>query len=163
MIAAGWEAAMANIGKPVLASLAGGLFAGTLDIFVASVIFHAPPGVVLQSIASGALGRAAFGGGVQTMLLGLALQEFISVVAAATYVYASTFLPLLLKRPVLCGLGFGAAVNLFLTFIVKPLSLALSRPLGPLLFSEALAANMILFGIPIALIAAWFARRAATS
>jgi hypothetical protein len=148
---------MADIRALIWASLAGGLFAGTLDIFVASVIFHAPPGVVLQCIASGLLGRAAFYGGTPTVLLGLGLQEFISVVAAATYVFASVRLPLQLKRPVICGLAFGLAVNLFLTFGVKPLSAALSRSLHLPMFLEALAANMILFGVPIALVARWFA------
>jgi uncharacterized membrane protein YagU involved in acid resistance len=142
----------------IWASLVGGLLAGTLDIFVACAIFHAPPDAVLHAIASGLIGRAAaVHGGTQTVLLGLALQEFISVVAAGTYVFAAARLPILLQRPVICGLAFGLAVNLFMNFIVVPLSLARAAPLMSLYFLENLIANMILFGVPIALVARWFA------
>jgi len=117
-----WGAIMTDIRARIWASLAGGLLVGTLDIFVACVIFRAPPDVVLHAIASGLIGHAAaVQGGTQTALLGLALQEFISVVAAGTYVFAAARLPILLQRPVICGLAFGLAVNLFMNFIVVPL------------------------------------------
>lgn len=141
----------------IQAALVGGLIAGAVDIGAAVTIFHASPVIVLQSIARGLLGRDSYQGGMQTALLGAFLQAFISVVAAGTYCFASMRLPILLQRPLLCGLAFGAAVNLFLTFIVVPLSLAKAAPFGSYYFFANLAANTVLFGPPIALVAKWFA------
>ncbi len=147
---------MTKIGARILASIIGGLFVGTLDIGVACVIFHAPPVPVLHAIASGLVGHVeAVKGGMQTAWLGLACQEFISIVAAGCYVFASAWLPILLRRPVLMGLAYGLAVNVFLNFIVIPLSLTHGTPPLSLFFAENLIANMVLYGVPIALVAKW--------
>jgi hypothetical protein len=148
--------AMNDTGKRIGASVAGGLLVGTLDIGVACAIFHAPPIPVLHAIASGLIGHdASVHGGMNTALLGLGLQEFISVVAAGTYVFASAWLPILVRRPVIMGLAFGLAVNLFLNFVVIPLSLTHGTPPTSMFFLENLVANMILFGVPIALVTRW--------
>jgi hypothetical protein len=150
------DAAMNDIGKRIGASLVGGLLVGTLDIGVACAIFHAPPIPVLHAIASGLIGHdASVHGGMNTALLGLGLQEFISVVAAGTYVFASAWLPVLIRRPVIMGLAFGFAVNFFLNFIVIPLSLTHGTPPTSMFFLENLIANMALFGVPIALVTKW--------
>ncbi|MGH6870231.1 MAG: hypothetical protein ACREHE_01890 [Rhizomicrobium sp.] len=142
--------------KYIWASILGGLFAGTLDIGVACALSGVGPDVILHFLAAGLIGRdASFQGGVPTMALGLAIQEFIAIVAAGIFVFASTKLPMLLERPVAWGVVLGAVTNVILTFVVQPLSLvARKHPIAswtPLL--ENLAANMILFGPPIALIA----------
>jgi uncharacterized membrane protein YagU involved in acid resistance len=149
------------MGRRIAAALVGGILAGTLDIFVACAIARVTPDVILHFLAAGLIGRdAAFHGGVPTMALGLAIQEFISVVAALLFVLVSTRLPVLLDRPILSGVAYGAACNLFLTFVVQPLShVARTHPIAWTPTLENLAANMILFGPPIALVARWMLKR----
>jgi hypothetical protein len=45
----------------------GGFIAGTIDIGAACLINSAKPSVILQAIASGLLGKSAFGGGARTL------------------------------------------------------------------------------------------------
>ena len=54
--------------------------------------------------------------------LGLALHFVIATCAAATYLLASLKLPVLLRRPVLCGLLFGLAVWAFMYHVVLPIT-----------------------------------------
>jgi uncharacterized membrane protein YagU involved in acid resistance len=77
---------------------------------------------VLQYIASGALGTAAFGGGAMTAAAGLALHFGIAFAAAAAYVVASRRWPLLLSRPVACGIVYGVVVYAVMQLVVLPLS-----------------------------------------
>jgi hypothetical protein len=74
----------------VLKSLVyGGLIAGTIDIGAASLINTISPLVILQAIASGLLGRAAFQGGAGVMVLGLLLQWGMSILIAAFFTLAA--------------------------------------------------------------------------
>ena len=103
----------------------GGLVAGTLDIADA-LLFNGlrgvPPMRLLQAIASGLLGRDAFSGGAATAALGLALHFFIATSVAAVYALSSLRLPVLLRRPWLCGTIYGLGVHLVMKFVVLPLS-----------------------------------------
>jgi uncharacterized membrane protein YagU involved in acid resistance len=103
----------------------GGLIAGTLDIADA-LLFNGlrgvPPMRLLQAIASGLLGRDAFSGGAATAALGLALHFFIATSVAAVYALSSLRLPVLLRRPWLCGTIYGLGVHLVMKFVVLPLS-----------------------------------------
>ncbi|HEY5339025.1 MAG TPA: hypothetical protein VIJ85_12530 [Rhizomicrobium sp.] len=149
---------MLTLRNALLAALVGGLIAGTIDIGAACAIFHAPPVPVLHAIASGLIGhKAAVAGKMQTAWLGLFLQEFISVVAAGFYCLAAMRVPTLIARPLLWGLAFGFAVNLVMTFVIVPLSLAQAATFGTYAFYANLAANTVLFGPPIAYVARWFA------
>ena len=90
---------MLNTKTAIQAALVGGLLAGAIDIGAACLIFHAPPGPVLKSVAAGLVGReAARAGGMNIILLGAFLQEFISVVAAGIYAFASMRLPIAKKQ-----------------------------------------------------------------
>ena len=132
------------------AILWGGLAAGIGDSVLALVLYRVPLTVIYQSIASGLLGRQAYRGGFATAALGLFLHFFIATTAAAVYVGASRKLPLLVRQPVPCGLGFGAAVYFFMKYVVLPLS-AVSRltPFEP----AAMVGHAFLVGLPIALVA----------
>ena len=70
------------------AILAGGGIAGALDIAYA-ITFAAfrdmPPTQLLQLVASGLFGSAAYGGGVPVAMLGLILHFLISFAAAAIF------------------------------------------------------------------------------
>jgi hypothetical protein len=74
----------------------GGLSAGLLDATNGVVAFYLAFGMnpvqVLQFIASGALGQAAFEGGLATAALGMEFHFLIAVVAAAVFVVAASAL-----------------------------------------------------------------------
>ena len=138
----------------------GGLLAGVGDIvfaFVVSGLRGVGPVLVLQSVASGLLGRAATKGGWATAALGALLHFFIAFVWAAIYWVASRRLRVLVERPVVCGLLYGAVVYFLMYFVVLPLS-AIYFPLNRTATSILLnvAGHMLLVGLPIALAAGKF-------
>ena len=95
----------------------GGLAAGIFDAVDGVIAFGTQglnPIQVLQYIASGALGKAAFGGGFATAALGAAFHFSIAWVAAAVFVLASRRLQVLKTHAVIAGLLYGAAVYFFM-------------------------------------------------
>jgi hypothetical protein len=133
------------------AILWGGLGAGAGDSILALALYRVPLIVIYQSVASGLLGRAAYRGGLRTAALGCALHFTIATTAAALYVLASRRLPVLVSRPVPCGLVFGVAVYFFMKYAVVPHSAVVRlTPFDPL----AMAGHAFLVGLPIALAAA---------
>lgn len=152
--------AMLNTKTAIQAALVGGLIAGAIDIGAACVIFHAPPAPVLKSIAAGIVGRdAARAGGLDMVLLGAFLQEFISVVAAGIYAFASMRLPILIRQWLIMGVLFGGACDLFLMHVVGPLAGLHMQAVGTYGWWANLIANMLTYGPPIAFVNQWFARR----
>lgn len=102
-----------------------GLIAGTLDIgenLIFNALRHITPAMVFRYIASGLIGRAAFRGGVASIALGVAIHYSIALVWTAVYYAASRRMAVLTLRPVLCGILYGAAVYLFMNWIVLPLT-----------------------------------------
>jgi hypothetical protein len=93
--------------------LAGGLLAGALDIAFACAFWALKAGVpaqrILQSVASGLLGRASFQGGAATAALGLALHFAIALAMALAYALMARRWSLLQRRPWLGGAVYGAA------------------------------------------------------
>lgn len=134
----------------------GGLVAGVLDIlfaFTQAWLRGRAPGRVLQTIASGLLGKASFDGGISTMALGLVLHFVIALGAAAVYVGASKALRPLVTHAVPMGLAYGVGVYLFMNFVVLPLSafpLKVTYPLRALI--PGLLIHMLGIGLPIALL-----------
>jgi hypothetical protein len=108
------------------AVLAIGLIAGTLDI-ADSLIFNAfrgiTPAMVFRYIASGLIGmNAAADGGLEVVLLGVALHYLIALIWTGIFFAASRRLRLLTARPVGSGLAYGIVVYLVMNWIVLPLS-----------------------------------------
>ncbi len=140
--------------KALRAILTGGIVAGTLDI-VAAITIYAVRGVspvrILQSIASGLFGRAAFAGGARTAALGLFLQFFIATVATAAYYVASRKWKALIHRPILYGALYGVAVYAFMNYVVLPLSAVAKRPFVLSTAVLMVAVHIVCVGIPIAL------------
>jgi hypothetical protein len=138
-----------------IAVLAGGLVAGIGDISDA-IITWVPRGVtvgrIFQSVAAGLLGRESFQGGFATIALGAFLHFFIATGAAATYVAASTKLPVLLRRAVPCGLAFGVAVYFFMNYVVLPLSAARPGTFSLSGMVHGVLGHAFLVGLPIALL-----------
>ena len=147
----------------------GGLLCGVLDIAYALIVFglafELRPARLLQGIASGLLGQAAFQGGFATACLGLLLHFVIAFGAATVYCLASRKLWWMLRHPGMAGALFGAAVHFFMNFVVIPLSAVRKRPINPTWFIINLIEHMLLVGPPIALAAHRYlkSRDAATS
>jgi hypothetical protein len=136
------------------AALIGGLVAGALDIIYAFVwlgMSGRTPLWVLQTIASGWLGRAAFTGGIAAGALGLASHFGISIAAAALYGAAVRGSAWIRAHWIVGGITFGVLVYLFMNFVVIPLSAA---PFGPSwtprAFIQGFISHALVFGLPIA-------------
>ncbi|HEY2780643.1 MAG TPA: hypothetical protein VGI90_07705 [Steroidobacteraceae bacterium] len=141
------------------AILLGGVIAATIDVVAASIISGRTPAFILQAIAAGLLGKASFGGGVPTMILGAFLQEAMGILIAAIYVLPARAMPALSRRWVVSGLAYGAIIFFVMNYAVVPLSALKATPhFTALKFAENMAA-MLLFG----LIVAFFYARASVS
>jgi hypothetical protein len=140
--------------RAFIAVLVGGSIAATLDILYAFIVFWQDgrsPLWVLQLVASGLLGAKAFESGVGGGLVGLAAHYLILIGAAAVYFAASTRLPVLRSRAVVCGALFGVLIYLFMNFVVLPLSAFPFKPSYPALkLLQGFAWHAVLVGIPIA-------------
>jgi hypothetical protein len=110
---------------------------------------------VLQSIASGLLGRSAYQGGWPTAVLGLGLHLFIALVWTLVFLAALRLLPPVRRwvsdrrGVVLVALGYGALMWLGMDLIVLPLSRARATPLGSPFFFINLAQHALFLGPPI--------------
>jgi hypothetical protein len=146
----------AAISKPA-AILVGGFVAGLFDILYATIYSYwyrdVPPLRILQSVASGLLGREAYDGGTATGILGLVLHFFIALCAAAIYLLAAQRMRFLVEKPVLWGSIFGIGVYVFMNYVVIPLSQFPPRsgPPSALTVVTSLIVHSLFFGVPIAL------------
>jgi len=135
-----------------------GLVAGTLDAVDGVIAFGTQglnPIQVLQYIASGALGKAAFQGGLATAALGAAFHFSIARVAAGVFVLATRRLDILKTHAVHAGLLYGAAAYLFMNYLVLPLSAVAPSTFHFGLFLNGVIGHALFVGLPISL----FARR----
>lgn len=140
-----------------LAIIVGGLVVGTLDLIQASILFGVKVPLV---IAGGLLGKPAFSGGAGTYILGILLHFFIAFSVTTIYYIASRRLTFMLDHPLVCGLFFGMAVELVMSYIVLPLSALQDR--GPYRLHDVLQGlivHMIVIGLPVAYSIRRFATR----
>jgi hypothetical protein len=151
------------VSRGAQAVLWGGTAVGVLDIAAAFALrgaYGAPPSRVLQGIASGLLGSAAYRGGVTTTALGLVLHFFIAYIAAAVYFQASRWWPILVRRAVVSGLAFGVVVHAVMNQLVLPLSRVSFKGSGPppwQFTATMVVIHMLFVGLPIALAVRHFA------
>jgi hypothetical protein len=141
----------------VLAIAAGGLVAGTLDLTQAMILFGKN---IPLAIAGGLLGPRAFQGGAGIYILGVLLHFLIACSAAAIYFAVSRRLRFLTEYPVVCGLFFGAAVELVMTLVVLPLSAL--HAMGPYTYRDLVSGflvHMAVVGLPISFSMWRFARQ----
>ena len=139
------------------AVLYAGLIAGILDAVDGVVAYFLAYGFnpiqVLQFIASGIYGAAAFQKGLLGALVGLVAHFFIAFVVAAIYVGASRALATLHSHAVAWGLAYGAAVFLIMTFVVLPQT-AVAKPAFSLpMFLNGIIGHALFVGLPVALVA----------
>ena len=146
---------------PKQAVLFGTVTVGVLDILDAFIFFGLrgiPPIGILQSIASGLLGRASYAGGAPTAVLGLFLHFFIAFVVVLVYYLASRRLPVLTRHPVVCGVVYGLLVYAVMNLIVVPLSAAAVGAWPPPL--PGLLNGLLIHALGVGLPSALFARAA---
>jgi hypothetical protein len=140
------------------ALLLGTLAVGVLDILDALIFFSlrgVSPIRILQSIASGVLGRTAYQGGMPTALLGLALHFVVAFCIVSVYFIVTRFLPWLHRQPFLYGAIYGLLAYFGMNYVVVPLSAAAvgsGPPPAPVLINGLLI-HMLGVGIPAALAA----------
>lgn len=112
---------------------------------------HYSPELTFQFIASGLLGTAAFTGGFATALLGLILHFVISFVVAAVFLLAASHIAFLRRTAFLSALVYGAAVNIFMSALVLPLSATPKMHVTTLLVVHGLIADAVFVGLPLAI------------
>ena len=139
------------------AILLAGLIAGALDITDAFILWGiqgVSPVRILQSIASGLLGRDALKGGFSTAALGAFLHFFMTTLMAAFYYFVAQRVPLLVRHAIVCGVGYGVALYFFMNFVVLPLSAfpGDAHALDPLPLTNGLLIHSLGVGLPIALV-----------
>lgn len=141
--------------------LISGLIVGTADILCAcinaSIQRGTKPGLVLEYIASGALGAKAFGGGLGMQLAGLLFHFIIA--------YALTIVFFLLRpasaMKIFTGIVYGCFAWVITNLLIVPLSeIPLpKRPFDP--WQAALNAGILILaiGIPLAYLEPYFRKK----
>jgi hypothetical protein len=144
----------------------GGLAIGILDFLDASIFFPLYYGIgfldVWHGPASGLLGReASRAGGINTALVGIGAHFVVAFCIATVYFALSRFVPFLVKHPIVSGLIYGIAAHFVMQYVVIPLSAIGSMPSWPPIGSllNSLIGHALFVGLPVALIAAWSAKR----
>jgi hypothetical protein len=139
------------------ATTSGGAVAGILDAADGFVAYYFAAGFtpiqVLQFIASGFYGAAAFQKGICDALVGLFAHFFVAFAIAASYVGANRFLPLLSREAVMWGLIYGATVFIVMNFVVLPHTAVVKSPLSLPLLLNGVLGHALFVGLPIALTA----------
>jgi uncharacterized membrane protein YagU involved in acid resistance len=146
--------------KPITLGAAifyGGLIAGILDGTDGFVAGYIPGGLnpiqVLQFIASGFYGAAAFEKGILGALVGLLAHFLIAFAVAAVYVGVTRFLPKLNREAGMWGTIYGAAVFIVMNFVVLPHTAVVKSPLSLPLLLNGVLGHALFVGLPIALTA----------
>lgn len=146
----------------------GGMAIGVLDFLDASLFFTSyfdiPFARVWQGVAAGLLGpEAARAGGSSTAFLGIALHFVVAFAIATVYFTATRYTSFLTRHPVIAGLLYGVIANFVMQNVVIPLSVIgwRSTPFDLWVFLNSVIGHALLVGLPVALIAAWSARKGA--
>ena len=131
--------------------------AGTLDLADALVFFglrrHVTPPRILQNIASHLIGRSAFTGGTATALLGLGLHYLIAACWITGFVLVAPHLPLLYRRPILCGTLYGLLIYVVMNYLVLPHTRNPTMPThDPINLLNAVLALVIFMGVTVAVL-----------
>jgi len=135
----------------------GGMFIFTSQFIhqwiTITLIQKTPFILVWQYIASGALGNAAFEGGIATALLGVFFHWIISIVIAVVFFLSVDRIPLLRRYAIPGSLLYGFGVFIVMNMIVTPLSAAppLPAPALPWLI-EGLIEHTLLVGLPLGIL-----------
>ncbi|HZD41079.1 MAG TPA: hypothetical protein VE131_10185 [Terriglobales bacterium] len=146
-----------NIRNSILRSIAlGGMMVGLLhliiqDGLVFSLLGQKPFILVLQYVASGALGNAAFAGGLAIALLGLIIHFLISFVVAGVFILSADRISLLRRNVIFGSILYGVGVFVVLYFVILPLSAAPPVPPKTMDVIELIIEHVLVIGLPLGL------------
>jgi heme/copper-type cytochrome/quinol oxidase subunit 4 len=132
----------------LLAIGVAGLAGAALDLLQACIL--AGHDIILV-ITYGLVGKKALNGGFGNYALGVLLHIIISLIFSAFYYVVSRRLRFMTEYWFICGLCFGAGVQLVMMLIVLPLS-ALHQydPITIRGMRYGLLIHMVVFGLPVA-------------
>ena len=139
-------------------SVIGGLITGMIHLiiqswFVFTILEKNPLISVLQYVASGAMGNAAFAGGIATALLGLILDFIMTTIMAFAFILSVDRIALLRRHLIPGSLLYGFGVFIVMNFIVLPLSAAPPLPAPPMwLLIEIILEHVLLIGLPLGIL-----------
>ena len=142
-------------------SVIGGLITGALHLIVQvgivfGLLLKSPFISSLQFVASGAMGNAAYTGGLATALLGLVLELLMTIIIAGIFVVGVDRIPVLRQHVIPGSLLYGFGVFVVMNSIVLPLSAAPPLPVPPMwLFIEMILEHILLVGLPLGLLVRW--------
>jgi len=146
---------------PLKKVLLSGLLVGTLDILAAFVDYRISTGkenvtIILNYIASGIFGKAAYTDGMGYPLLGLLLHYVIafSFTLLFFWLYAKT--SLLSKNWIVTGIVYGIFIWLVMNLVVVQLSNTSHAAISAMKFTKVLKSALILIcmiGLPLSFIA----------
>jgi len=135
----------------------GGMFlfiSQTIHMWIVPVLIQKTPFIVAwQYIASGALGMAAFQGGIATALLGVFIHLIISFAIAVVFILSVDRIPLLHRNLIVGSLLFGFGVFIVMNMLVTPLSATppIPAPTLPWLIEDIIE-HILLVGLPLGII-----------
>jgi uncharacterized membrane protein YagU involved in acid resistance len=134
--------------------IATACIAGTLDIVIAIALYaviqeKTTATKLLQSIASGILGKDAYSGGLKTAVLGLGLHYCITTLFTTTYFLAASRVKPLGTRWLIAGIGYGIFIWLVMNLIVLPVTFGRMQPMSISSVTPALLIVIGSVGIPI--------------
>ena len=147
--------------SPLRLSVIGGLITGILHLIIqVGIVFsflgNAPLISALQYIASGAMGNAAFAGGLATALLGMGLEFLMTVIIAGIFILSVDRIALLRRHVIVGSLLYGFGVFIVMVFIVLPLSAAPALPAPTTSqLMEIILEHILLIGLPLGLLVRW--------
>jgi hypothetical protein len=139
-------------------SVIGGIITGLLHIIaqlgiVYGLILKSPVISSLQYLTSGAMGNAAFEGGLATAMLGLILEFIITIIITGIFIFSADRIPLLRRYIIVGSLLYGFGVFIVMNFIVLPLSAAPTLPAPPTwLLIEIVLEHILLIGLPLGIL-----------
>ena len=131
-------------------TLAVGLLDATDGVAFFGLTAGLNPIQVLQFIASGALGTAAYSGGLASAAAGLGLHFFIAAVVAGVFTLLYQALPSVRRAWWAFGLVYGAAVWLVMNLLVVPHSAIGPSPLSTLAVVHGVVGHALFVGLAAA-------------
>ena len=153
-----------NDRSPLPTIVLAAFLAGLLDIVAAIIVYSifldkTTALAILQSVASGVFGRAAYEGGMKMAAYGLALHFIITIIFTSFYFFVYPRLELLRKERIFSGIIYGIFVWLVMNLIVLPIALSGVFPASIASSLIGIAIVIIAVGIPTSLIAHFYFRR----
>ena len=139
--------------------LLAGFTAGLADFLFASIKRTMSGGSWMdpwKGVAGCLIGPAAREGGIEMVLLGVALHFFICFAAATLLYFILKKVPALPRQWLLVAVVYGVVFMLVMNYVVAPLSLA-RRSIYPV---ETLPVNAFWHVVLVGLTSAWFVTRA---